>query len=250
MTLLLVDADMVAYREAAAAQEAVDFDGEWAAMIVNIERAKASVRSTLAELKNRSGATYMRLCWSDRDRNNIFRRSRVYPDYKTNRRGGRYAPLYLDALIAWMKTEWDSEELPECEADDVLGLLQDRPGVPSIIASDDKDLSQIPGAHIGIYGTAARPLEMFDVTPEEGWRLFLFQTLTGDATDNYKGCPGVGPVKAYRVLGDSPTWEDVLGAFEAAGLTEQDALVQARCARILQKGEYDWAAMEARLWLP
>ena len=75
--------------------------------------------------------------------------------------------------------------------------------------------------------------------------------LTGDATDGYKGLPGCGPKGAIKVLGEPPTgdysdiasaWEWVVGAYARKGLTEDDAIVQARVARILTepKGATEW----------
>ena len=81
-------------------------------------------------------------------------------------------------------------------------------------------------------------------------RFHLYQTLVGDQTDNYKGCPGVGPVKAETALGANPTWASVVGCYEKAGLTEEDALVQARVARILRHGEYNKMTCEVKLWTP
>ena len=78
------------------------------------------------------------------------------------------------------------------------------------------------------------------------------QTLTGDTVDCYPGCPGVGPVKAQRILdedGDEyDLWLNVVMAFEKAGLTEEDALVQARLARILTTSDYNYDKEEPILW--
>tara|TARA_R100000700_G_C3130555_1_gene115965 strand:- start:592 stop:885 length:294 start_codon:yes stop_codon:yes gene_type:complete len=79
--------------------------------------------------------------------------------------------------------------------------------------------------------------------------MHLYQTLVGDATDNYKGCPGVGPKKATEIL-EEPTWDSVVKAFEKAGLTEEDALVQARVARILRADDYNFHKEEVILWQP
>ena len=87
------------------------------------------------------------------------------------------------------------------------------------------------------------------------WDAFLAhmkQTLMGDAVDCYPGCPGVGPVSARRILdvdGDEyAVWLDVVAAFEKAGLTEEDTLVQARLARILQSSDYNYDKEKPILW--
>jgi DNA polymerase-1 len=80
----------------------------------------------------------------------------------------------------------------------------------------------------------------------------MFQTLVGDTSDGYKGCPGVGKVKAEKLLAgnDKLYWEIVRATFEKAGLTEQDALTQARLARILRFSDWDNEKKEPILWSP
>ncbi len=83
----------------------------------------------------------------------------------------------------------------------------------------------------------------------------MYQTLTGDSTDGYKGCPKVGPVAAARLLeplmGEpAGMWIAVLLSFKKAGLTEADALVQARVARILRHTDYDFTNKLPILWTP
>ena len=68
------------------------------------------------------------------------------------------------------------------------------------------------------------------------------QILTGDRVDGYPGCPGVGEKTADKILkGVDPKdrWEHVVKAYEKKGLDEEDALVQARLAKILQKEYFD-----------
>ena len=93
----------------------------------------------------------------------------------------------------------------------------------------------------------------------------MTQTLTGDATDGYKGCPSVGAVGAKKILDDALAlaksndhekfnnwymWIAVVKAFEKAGLGEEEALVQARVARILRTPEYDHKKRKVKLWSP
>ena len=46
------------------------------------------------------------------------------------------------------------------------------------------------------------------------------------------------------------TWDTVVGAFEKAGQTEEDALVNARLAYILQHKDYDNDTKKINLWNP
>jgi DNA polymerase-1 len=81
------------------------------------------------------------------------------------------------------------------------------------------------------------------------WNHF-FQTLVGDSTDGYAGCPTVGPTKAKRILDADPTWKQVVRAYKAQNLSEEDALVQARLARILRIENYNYKNRKIRLWNP
>lgn len=88
------------------------------------------------------------------------------------------------------------------------------------------------------------------VSDEEAQYNLLFQTLIGDTADNYSGCPKVGKVKAERILNDNPTWGAVVECFKKAGQTEEDALLMARVAHILQDGDYDFEKGTIKLWTP
>ena len=78
------------------------------------------------------------------------------------------------------------------------------------------------------------------------------QLMLTTAVDNYPGCPGVGPVKAAGILAGNATsaWSRIVAAYHKKGLTEDDALVQARIARICRASDYDFSAKSVRLWTP
>ena len=118
----------------------------------------------------------------------------------------------------------------------------------------DKDLRQVPGLHINYqHARDNGNWEPETVTEEAANRFHMFQTLTGDAVDGYKGLPGCGPKGAEKILGDVTgdlMWSLVLQAYEKAGLTLEDALIQTRVARILRHGDYDYARKEVILWSP
>lgn len=177
-------------------------------------------------------------------------------------------------------------EMPNLEGDDLLGLLATQPGYEGrcVIVSDDKDLKQVPGS---IYrfpeyeGPKPKDLkrEVLEVTAEEGDRFFYAQAAAGDVTDGYHGAPGIGLQTALellegqlmlkpkdkvisrgpragqtvtewaRVSAPSP-WDTVVSCYHKAGLTEDDALQNARVARMLRWGEYDFTKQEVRLWEP
>jgi DNA polymerase-1 len=129
------------------------------------------------------------------------------------------------------------------EADDAMGIYATaHPG--NIIVSPDKDMRQIPGKLYNLETTQ-------DITAEEGAKWHYIQTLAGDQTDGYSGVPGIG-VKRAETLFDKEgySWDTVVKAFTDKGLTVDDALLNARLARILTLDDYDTERQEPILWTP
>ena len=113
-----------------------------------------------------------------------------------------------------------------------------------MIVSPDKDMRQIPGKLYNLSDTTY-------ITPEEGARWHLIQTLAGDQTDGYSGVPGIGVKRAETLFNkEGYSWQTVLKAFDDKGLTEHDALLNARLARILTLDDYDTKRQEPILWTP
>ena len=133
--------------------------------------------------------------------------------------------------------------MPELEADDAMGIYATKlPG--NTIVSPDKDMRQIPGKLFNLEDTTT-------ITPEEGARWHLIQTLAGDQTDGYSGVPGIGVKRAATLFEKQGySWNTVLAAFEDKGLTEDDALLNARLARILTNEDYDSKTQTPILWTP
>lgn len=239
MTIALVDADILAYQVTSASEEAIDWGDDVWTLHGDMKFAKQMVASELKRLNAAVQATSMILCISGARDNNW--RLGVWPTYKNHRKSKR-KPLIYKPLIEHLKAEYDCLWWPHLEADDVMGFMSHD---DTVIISDDKDLKTIPGR---LYRPTAD--EHLTITPEEADQWHLTQTLTGDAVDGYPGCPGVGPVKAKKLLDLEPTWKTVVEAYASQGLTEDEALVQARVSRILRPTEFDPVTQEITLWNP
>ena len=106
---------------------------------------------------------------------------------------------------------------------------QQNPG--NIIVSPDKDMRQIPGKLFNMD-------ELIEITEEEGRQWHLIQTLAGDQTDGYSGVPGIGIKRAVTLFDECGyCWDTVVKAFTDKDLTEEDALINARLAKILTNKE-------------
>ena len=155
--------------------------------------------------------------------------------------------MLLDVLIEHAQQAWESKSEDGLEADDVMGIMATKSPGSYVVASTDKDLKQIPGDH---YNWRKDRIEQITTPDADYW--FYFQVLTGDSTDGYTGCPGVGVCRAKTVLdgvGCDP-WASIVAAFESKGLSEEDALVQARVARILRCCDFNFSLREPILWRP
>lgn len=237
MSTILIDGDLVVYRLTSAAETEIDWGDDLWTLHSDAKSIKTLFTGEVLRLQKKFKTASTLICFSDKEN---FRRQ-VDPSYKANRTGRK--PLAYKGVVAWVKKEFKTLVRQGLEADDCLGLSC---GKGDIIVSWDKDMKQISGTHYN-----PNTDEITEVTPEEGFRYFLTQVLTGDRVDGYAGLPGCGPVKAEQILNASCTWDAVAAAYVKAGLTEQDALRQARLAYIL-KTTKDWNSKtgEVNLWKP
>ena len=246
---LLLDGDIFAYQIASSAEVPIDWGDDLWTLHSDFGPAKVKLEDRFKELQDKLKADKLIVALSDSEN---FRKA-VYPYYKANRLDRR-KPLVLKPLREWIESTFNTYRRPGLEGDDVLGILYTRKRKPDeefIIVSLDKDMKTIPGL---LYNDGKPELGIRRVTPKEADYWFLFQTLTGDTTDNYPGCPGIGPKKAADILEGFTTvqefWPKVVAAYEKAKLTEEDALTMARVARILRAENFDFKKKEVRLWTP
>lgn len=247
MTTLLVDADILAYKASAVGTESIAFDDDEIVTHADLNRCKKYVLERMAYFMDDLGASHAILCLSD---NRNWRKS-VYPLYKAQ----RPAPLsILPQVQEFIRETYDVKSKPGLEADDVMGILQTHPKlVPGekIIVSEDKDMKSVPGVLFN-----PNEGKLVSITEQEADFHFLMQVLTGDTVDNYPGCPGIGPQKAkaildgFGLLWPEFVWERVVSAYKDAGLSEEDALIQARVARICRASDYDFKNQRVILWNP
>ena len=242
MTTALIDADVLAYQAAAAAEKPVDWgDGMWTLHCYEdevIQLFESKLESLLETVK----ATTSILAFTSPDN---FRYS-VLPTYKSNRTDKR-KPMLLQWIKDYAMGKYKCYLKPTLEGDDCLGILSTCGLYPDpIIVSIDKDFKTIPGKFFDF----GRDIH-YDISEAEADYWHMYQTLIGDATDGYKGCPGVGPVAAQKILAkEGPMWPNVVEAFTKAKLGEEFALQQARVARICRASDYDFNKKEVILWNP
>lgn len=213
--MALIDGDICAYRVG------------WTTENDDFPIARFRVDEMLDGILLDTGATEFTVFLSDSAENNF--RYKIYPEYKANRKT-LPRPKHLEGIKEHLILRWGARIALGMEADDALGISQDKRFRGyfvgnSIICSIDKDLQQIPGNH---YNFVKK--ETTFVTPEDAFRYFYRQILTGDTADNIKGAKGIGPVKADKILKSVGPGERGLarGIFEtyckAFGITSSSSL--------------------------
>ena len=235
---LLIDADFIVYKCCAACETEIDYGEDVIFVTSNYSDAYKAVTNEISKITKQFGDFATPILFFS-DSNNF--RKKISPDYKGHR--NRKKPCGYKRVIRNLRIQYEVIVMKTLEADDAMGIYATaHPG--NIIVSPDKDMRQIPGKLYNLTDTIY-------VTPEEGARWHLIQTLAGDQTDGYSGVPGIG-VKRAETLFDKEgySWQTVLQAFKDKGLTEKDALLNARLARILTLDDYDTKRQEPILWTP
>tara|TARA_X000001382_G_scaffold40673_2_gene27250 strand:- start:2483 stop:3250 length:768 start_codon:yes stop_codon:yes gene_type:complete len=239
-TSLLIDADLYLFRALIATEEEVEWTTDCWSLYSDVAAAKASFNAQISHWKQKWEVESVVMCLTG---HNNFRRT-LCPDYKSHRKKSR-KPLGYTAFVEWCKESYAYCCEPTLEADDIMGILATAPGSNTIIVSDDKDMLTIPA---NLYRPQRE--ELGSSSKELADRTWLFQTLVGDSADGFPGLPRVGPVTAEKILGRDGGWPQVVQAFQKGGFSADDALLQARLARILRYNDWDNAMSEVRLWEP
>jgi len=254
---VLLDADTELYRVALRNEHVEDWGDGDPAVTCDHQTARDELRAYVDDIKAALFADEVIVALTDYEKPNF--RKAFYPEYKA-KRGPK--PAMLPALRKFMVDNFKTYIRPTLEADDIVGILSTHPTLirgEKIIVSIDKDLMTIPG----LLFNPDKHKEPVEILPKDAYMFFLTQVLIGDTTDNYPGCPGIGPVNAALILDvvkkQTPRslWDAVVDVFEAStlkgesrGLTANDALIQARCARILRNTEYNAKTKQVILWQP
>jgi DNA polymerase-1 len=236
---LLVDADFIVYKSCAAAETEIDWGDDVILVTSKFSEAYKNVLRELSRIKNEFMWDAPDLILFFSDSKNF--RKKIYADYKGHR--NRKKPCGYRRVIEELKNDFEVIKMDELEADDAMGIYATaHPG--NIIVSPDKDLRQIPGR---VYNLD----ETIFVTPEEGAKWHLVQTLAGDQTDGYGGVPGIGVKRAVALFEECGySWETVVKAFASKDLDEDAALMNARLARILTCDDYDTTNRRVIPWTP
>lgn len=278
---LAIDADYIAFQAAAAATRSVAWEDGIITQYGDLNEAKNIFKNSIEALQSRRKNwrhAKAIMCFTDV----VNWRKDVLESYKSNRSG---KPVVYPYLKQWVMENYFCFERPGLEGDDIMGILSTKPSIVDcdhvIICSPDKDFNTIPGEFFWM-DVKGKDHELRTVTLEDANSWHMLQTLAGDTTDGYTGCPGFGmdtaaaflaepyvSIQEERILKSGPRkgesewqwkkrplnqdetlWDAIVSQFVKAGLDEAYALQQARVARILRASDYDFKTKTPILWEP
>lgn len=250
MTYLLVDGDIYAYKITAADEQAVEWEEDQWSITGDAKACLGSFDNMMSSLCLAFDTSPEKIMVAFSDKENF--RKGIYPKYKANRKGNR-KPVTYSALVGHIAAKYKSITYPKLEADDVLGIIATTPKLQGncVILSSDKDFKQIPGKRCNPF-SGEENFVVEESTLEEAEHFFFTQVVTGDATDGYPGCPGIGEKTVEKLftlgLTREEYWRIICDLYKSKGLTEEDALVQAHCAKILRYENFNSKSKEIILW--
>tara|TARA_R100001510_G_C7596226_1_gene164256 strand:+ start:129 stop:905 length:777 start_codon:yes stop_codon:yes gene_type:complete len=242
---MLVDGDILAYMCSAQMQEPIKWDDDIWTLHASESKSIDKLADTLTY--------YSQILWCNNivialsSKTNF--RKKLSPLYKYNRRNIQKPLTYLPCR-EWMEKNYKTYKYDYLEGDDVLGILATSDIIEGdkVILTKDKDLKTIPSTIWFMQGD-----DYTIIDEQEADYNHMLQTLAGDATDGYSGCPSVGMKTAAKILeplkgNKEAMWEAVVKRYKVNNLSEKFALLQARLARIIRSDEYNFERKRPILW--
>ena len=151
-------------------------------------------------------------------------RHELYPEYKANRPSmPEELATQVEPLLAVVRAMGlPLLQVPDVEADDVIGTLARQAGeqgIETVISTGDKDMAQLVNRHVSLVNTMSQTSldeagveEKFGVTPGQ---IIDYLALMGDSSDNIPGVPKVGPKTAAKWLGTYGTLDNLIANADA-----------------------------------
>ena len=241
--VMLVDGDLLAYKITSSLEEPIDWGDDVWTLWSDLKKGKQLFLQSIAYYLSLTKSKEAIICFSDK---NNFRKE-LDSVYKSFRKKIR-KPICYKPLRKWIEETHKTYCYKNLEGDDVIGLLATGKYKNNcVIVSGDKDMRTIPAPQVCIIDDQ---IEIIDENTAN--YNFCTQVLKGDSSDGYSGLVGCGTVKASRVLNEkkklNEQWEAVLREYTRAKYSIDDAYHQARLARILREGEYNYATNQPKLW--
>ena len=124
-------------------------------------------------------------------------------------------------------------EMPEIEADDLLGSLTKRFDEEFIVISGDKDLLQLINDHTTVWLTQKGISNVLKLTPEtlkqemgiEPYQVIELKSIMGDASDNIPGVAGIGKIGATELINQYGSLDNIFANISSLPTKYQNKLL-------------------------
>lgn len=264
MRTLIIDGDLFCFEASSSVERTVEWETGQFVLHADLSPAKAHFDSRVNKLQEDLEADEVVVALSEYTDP---WRKKVMPSYKEHRKETRKPMCYMP-LREYVSETRKVYSKPGLEGDDIMGILGTHPSLlkgEKVMISADKDMLTIPGVHLKLNRMRPGPVadSLFTVTRPQADYQHLLMSLTGDPTDGFAGVPGIGPKKGAAILApfmiealgavtfDVPSaWEAVVNTYQKNGLSADDALMNARVARICRASDWDFKRKEVKLWNP
>jgi len=234
--LALIDGDCVGYRAAASCQPT-----KTKPYLEPLEAALGRCEDTMQRILYATNAESYKVFIGGNDN---FRYS-INPEYKANRKD-MPRPEWLQPVREYLVTQYGAQICDGIEADDALGIHQDKENGSTTIVSVDKDLLMIPGLHYNFVKD-----EHTSVWALDGKLWFYRQLIMGDGADNIFGYDGKARDKVpkflqpdidmlYTYTDEREMYEHVLDMYQMNGQGRDVMHMNAHCLYIQHKENDKW----------
>jgi hypothetical protein len=114
-------------------------------------------------------------------------------------------PKYYRELRRVLCEEYGATITTGYEADDAIGMAMGELNDDCFVCTIDKDMDQLAGWHYDWVKD-----RVYRVSQEDADLNLYAQVLSGDSTDDVPGLPGIGPIKARKILDGATDSSDLL----------------------------------------
>lgn len=221
MPLLLIDGDVSCYQACKSRYDRVelDSDGKRKTKEFSPEEDSIYLQESWENFKKELKQLQDELFTEDylmavKGENNF--RNLIYDEYKINRhKDPKLANLFVPILRQMAVREGYAIASEGREADDLLRIWAEQcreNNITHIICTIDKDLKCIPGKFYDM-----KHHKLIEISEMDAKRHYYEQLLKGDTVDHIPGLPGIGKVRAEKMLAHCQTelemQEEVLGNY-------------------------------------
>lgn len=232
--IALIDADSFLYKVGFAMEDVIDWELDETDHYSNLPLQKRTIDDLITSILTATGCEGYEL-WLTGKGN--FRNDNPL-GYKEKRKDLR-KPTDYDKLRAYMIEKHNAKVAEGYEADDMVVYIKTHSPDKYVLCAVDKDvLFQTEGTHYNYNKD-----EFITITKDMAVHYKYYQCLMGDPTDGYKGCKGIGKVKAMEKLGEpgkhteAELWDITVKTYVEKGHTKEDAINTMRLADMHQLKE-------------